>query len=383
MDANRIVEKFKSLFGGMPTLFRSPGRVNLIGEHTDYNLGYVMPAAIDKEIIFAVAPNGTDTCHIYSYDLDESGSFTLPVAAKSGQNWLNYLLGVTALLQQGGANIKGFDCVFGGNVPIGAGLSSSAAIENGMALALNHIFSLGKGPIDLVKVSQRAEHEYAGVKCGIMDQYASMCGRPDHAILLDCRSLETEYLPLNLKGYKLLLCDTGVSHSLASSEYNTRRQECERAVAVLKQEFPEVESLRDADLEKLGAVQSQLSETVYRRAKYVLEENARVLQAAEHLHKGALGRFGELMYGSHLGLTNDYEVSCPELDFLVDFTKDKPNVLGARMMGGGFGGCTINLVAENGLSAFVEEISAAYFEYRNIQLKTYITTVVGGTEVLK
>lgn len=358
---------------------RSPGRVNLIGEHTDYNEGFVLPAAINKAIFFAIAPNGTDTFRAYSFNLEERAEFDLNQVKPSEIGWANYLLGVVAQLQKANHQVKGFDLVFGGNVPIGAGLSSSAAVECGLAFGLNEVFGFGIEKLTLVKMAQKAEHEYAGVMSGIMDQFASMFGKRDHAIKLDCRSLEYEYYHLAMHDYRIVLCDTDVKHSLASSEYNTRRKECEEGVAILQRHYPEVTSLRDATLDMLAQHRQEFDPVVYKRCIYVVSENNRVEAACADLAKGDMRSFGERMYASHEGLQHDYEVSCPELDFLVDQTRELNEVLGARMMGGGFGGCTINLVQVDAIDGFVQQMEQAYQQRFGIALKTYIAEIVDGS----
>uniref|UniRef100_UPI001A9784FE galactokinase n=1 Tax=Sabulibacter ruber TaxID=2811901 RepID=UPI001A9784FE len=298
------------------------GRVNLIGEHTDYNEGFVLPAAIDKEIYFAIAPNGTQEMRAYSFDLNEKGTFSLEQVEPTQTAWANYLLGVVAQLQKAGHAVPGFDLVFGGNIPMGAGLSSSAAVECGLAYALNHLFGYGVEKMDLVKMAQKAEHEYAGVMCGIMDQFASMFGKRDHVVRLDCRSLEYQYFPFDMREYRLVLCDTQVKHSLASSEYNTRRQECETGVAILQKHYPQIHSLRDVTLEMLAQHQAEFDPVVYRRCTYVVQENLRVEEGCLDLERGDLEAFGQKMFASHQGLQHDYEVSCPELDFLAEKAKE-------------------------------------------------------------
>jgi galactokinase len=382
MDFKNIKSKFQELFSASPLLVRSPGRINLIGEHTDYNEGFVLPAAIDKEIVLAFAKNNSDTCRLYAYDLSESFAFDLHNFKPSETGWANYIMGVVDQLQKAGYTLQGFDCVFGGDVPAGAGLSSSAALECGTAYALNHLFDLQVEKTRLIRYAQLAEHNFAGVNCGIMDQFASVMGKENHALRLDCRSLEFSYFPLDLQHYQIVLCDTQVKHSLASSEYNTRRQECEQGVAVVQQVYPEVKSLRDVTLEMLDEVKTKLSPTVYKRCAYVIEENERLLTGCALLEAGDIAGFGEKMYGSHAGLSQKYEVSCPELDFLVEFTKDKPEVVGSRMMGGGFGGCTINLVASDAKENFIKEITAAYKAAFGIALKTYEVAISNGTSLL-
>ena len=378
----QILRKFKDLYQQEPVLVRSPGRVNLIGEHTDYNLGFVLPAAIDKEILFALAPNGSDTCRFYAADLHDQLEVQLNQIQPSGKQWANYLLGVINQLQQRGYTIGGFDCVFGGNIPIGAGLSSSAAVECGLAFGLNHLFKLGIDPFELAQIGQKAEHTYAGVMCGIMDQFANMFGRKAHVVKLDCRSLDYAYYPFQMADYRIVLCDTQVKHSLASSEYNARRQECEAGVALLQKHYPQVQSLRDVTLEMLEKHEAEFEPVVLRRCRYVVEENGRVEEACRNLEKGDLQQFGQQMYGSHAGLQHQYEVSCPELDFLVEQAKKEQSVLGARMMGGGFGGCTINLVALDGVEPFIEKMTQAYRERFQIDMKAYVTEIMDGTGLM-
>ena len=383
MDTKKIEEKFRELYSQTPLLVRSPGRINLIGEHTDYNEGFVLPATIDKQMVLAVARNNTSSCRLYSIDYNESAEFQLSGLKPSSTSWANYILGVVDQLQKAGHAIEGFDCVFGGDIPMGAGLSSSAALECGAAYALIHLFGLEVDKISLVKFAQLAEHTFAGVQCGIMDQFASVMGKENQAIRLDCRSLEFTYFPIKLQNYQLILCDTQVKHSLASSEYNTRRKECEEGVGVVKRKYPEVSSLRDVSLQMLEEVKNQLDQVVFKRCSYVIEENERLLKGCELLERGDIKGFGINMYGSHEGLSLKYEVSCKELDFLVEFTKDKPFVVGARMMGGGFGGCTINLVAVDQKEEFVKSVSQAYKERFDIDLKTYEVAIKGGTSLLK
>ncbi|MBG8553665.1 galactokinase [Hymenobacter guriensis] len=382
MLSSAIASFFQQRFAATPLLVRAPGRVNLIGEHTDYNAGFVLPAAIDKEIYFAVALNGTSTIRLHSFDLGEDHEVALADVAPSSTLWANYLLGVVAQFQKRELPVQGFDCVFGGTIPMGAGMSSSAAVECGLAFALDTLLHTRLDRMELARISQKAEHEYAGVQCGIMDQFASLFGQAGHVVRLDCRSLEYAYFPFDANAYHLVLCNSGVKHSLASSEYNTRRQECERGVAVLQQYYPEVASLRDATLEQLEKHQAELGEVVYRRCRYVVEENLRVEQACQHLLAHDLPAFGQDMYGSHAGLRDQYEVSCPELDILVELARPLPGVVGARMMGGGFGGCTINLVEASAVESFVTAMKRAYEKQTGIALETYQTTIVDGVGML-
>lgn len=383
MKAKAITEKFQELFGSSQLTVRSPGRINLIGEHTDYNEGFVLPAAIDKEIYFAFAKNNGKECRIFSYDYGEMNTFSLDDFSPVPQGWINYIMGVVAQLQADGHRIEGFDCVFGGNIPIGAGLSSSAALENGVCLGLSSLFELNLDKLSIIRYSQKAEHEYAGVACGIMDQFASMMGKAAHAIRLDCRSMEYIYFPLDLEEYQFILCDTKVEHALADSEYNQRRSECELGLTAVQNFYSGIISLRDVTYEMLDTVRVEVPPVVYERCSYVLEENDRLLKGCELLKKGDFEGFGKLMYGSHDGLSKKYEVSCRELDFLVDFTREREEVLGARMMGGGFGGCTINLVKREQKEKLQAEITAAYYEQFMRSPEIYEVNIVDGTSVLE
>ncbi len=339
----------------------SPGRINLIGEHTDYNMGFVFPAAIDKKIEFRIRRNeNPHACHVYSMDFKKLLSFSLEDVSPSEEEWENYILGVVHEIQKLGHHFPGFDCQLSSDLPIGAGISSSAALECGMAFALNELFDLGMSKMDIIHASQRAEHNFVGTQCGIMDQYASVMGQPDQAILLDCRSVSHEMIPLKLKPYSLLLLNTNVSHNLASSEYNLRRSECEQGVVLLREAGLKARSLRDVSEEDLKGHREKLPPVVFRRCLYVVRENNRVLKAADALNGNDLIKFGALMYESHDGLQNEYEVSCEELDFLVDFARKSEGVIGSRMMGGGFGGCTINLIHQDHVQNYLDEVSSAY-----------------------
>lgn len=379
MEKTPIVEKFRESFQNEPRVYRSPGRINLIGEHTDYNDGFVLPAAIDKEVIFAVLPNDTDELRLIAYDLDDRFETSLDKLIYSDKGWPNYLMGVTDQLKKRGHELSGFDCVFGSDIPIGAGLSSSAAIECCMAYALNDIFDLKEDKFDLVKASLKAENDFVGLNCGIMDQFASMFGEEDSVIRLDCRSLDYEYFKFLQIGLKIVLVDTNVEHSLASSEYNTRRQECEAGVEYLKKYDPQLKTLRDVSIDMLEAHKDELDPVIYKRCSYVITENQRLIEGCEDLNRNDLESFGKKMYVTHDGLSNDYEVSCPELDFLVDLTRKDPNILGARMMGGGFGGCTINLVKEEHVDEFISEAENAYTKEFGKAPKVYLTRINGGT----
>ncbi|HEX8313412.1 MAG TPA: galactokinase, partial [Flavisolibacter sp.] len=330
-----VQEKFRQRFSAEPQVFRSPGRVNIIGEHTDYNNGFVLPAAIDKAVYVGISRRDDDQIFLYSEEFNEEHNTDLVTITPTDKQWPNYILGVVDQLKKRGYEIHGFNLNLDGDVPVGAGLSSSAAVECSVAFALNEIFSLGIEKEELAQIGQKAEHTYAGVMCGIMDQFASVFGKEDHVIKLDCQSLAYEYVPLKLQGYKLVLLNTNVKHSLASSEYNTRREECAEGVALVNEGGGNVSSLRDVTLEMLDKHVKPKKDTVYRRCKYVVEENSRLLSACDALQNGDLKTLGQNMYGSHDGLSQEYEVSCKELDFLVNAVRNNPDVLGARMMGGG------------------------------------------------
>jgi galactokinase len=382
MEFSEIVQKFRDTFGSHPRLYRAPGRINLIGEHTDYNEGFVLPAAIDKEVIFAVAKNESDQYRFYANDLDQPFESNKHSLNYTQINWPNYLMGVIDQLSKRGHEIAGFDCIFGSDIPIGAGLSSSAAIESGLAFALNDLFDLNISRLDLVKLSQKAENEFVGVNCGIMDQFASIFGKKDAVFRLDCRSLDYAYYPLELQGKIILLIDTQVKHELGSSEYNTRRKECETGVKEIAKYYPEVKSLRDLTSESLLEFEEKLDPVVFKRCNYVVGENERVLKACEDLQNLKIADFGRKMYETHDGLRYQYEVSCPELDFLVDLAATRPSVLGARMMGGGFGGCTINLVELNELEGLKQEFDKAYFKKFQIHPLFYEVSIrEGATEI--
>lgn len=378
-----VGDKFKSLFGQEPLLVRSPGRVNIIGEHTDYNNGFVLPAAVDKAIYVAAGlSEDAGRISLYSNEFSQSHEVSIDNVVPTDLHWPNYILGVVDQLKKRGYPVKGFNLVIDGDVPIGAGMSSSAAVECATAFALNELLGLGIERLDLALIAQKAEHEFAGVMCGIMDQFASVFGKKDHVIRLDCQSLEYEYVPLNMEGHKILLLNTNVKHSLADSEYNTRRAQCEAGVAMVKEFHPEVQSLRDVTLEMLHQHVEEKDPLVYKRCKYVVQENQRLLSGCEDLKAGDLRSLGSKMFSSHDGLSHDYEVSCAELDFLVDAVRTDDAVLGARMMGGGFGGCTINLVREDAIEALIARLSVAYRDQMNKELTAYIAGIEDGTEIV-
>ena len=383
MNTKEITAKFKNLFGTEPLLVRAPGRINLIGEHTDYNDGYVLPAAINLEMIFAIAPNNTDQCQLHAINLDEN--FTFPVQQPSISKthlWANNIQGVVNELHQLNHFPKGFDCVFGGNIPMGSGLSSSAALECGMAFALNQLFDFHLTKLQIAQLSQQAEHNYVGTKCGIMDQFASTFGKANHIIQLDCRSLDYKYVKLDLSNYTIALVNTMVAHDLATSEYNTRRLECEQGVTLLQKYYPNIKSLRDVSITTLQEHQHEIPTIIYKRCQYVIEENNRLLDACVALENEDLNTFGKHMYNTHQGLSELYNVSCPELDFLVHQSKKTGYVVGARVMGGGFGGCTINLVETQHLETFKTTISQAYQTKFNRTPEIYMVSIENGVGVV-
>jgi galactokinase len=376
--------KLKEYIKGTTLLVRSPGRINLIGEHTDYNDGYVLPAAIDKAAYIAITPRNDREIHLVSIDMIDSFTTSLDeLTINTTTSWPNYLLGVVDQFIKAGIKVPGFDAALTGDIPLGAGLSSSAAVECAMALALNEITGAGFDKITMVKMAQKAEHEFAGVQCGIMDQFASMFGKQHHVIRLDCRSLEYEYEPLEMEGYKIVLFDSKVEHSLASTEYNVRRKQCETGVAIIQQHHHEIKSLRDVTMEMLDKYVLPHDIMVYQRCKYVVEENNRLLEACKDLEANNLVAFGKKMFETHYGLSKLYEVSCPELDFLVTQVQNNPAVVGARMMGGGFGGCTINIVKEEAVDDLVRETTIVYNAAMQKELKAYIVNIEDGSSVIK
>jgi galactokinase len=379
---DRVEETFREHFKEQPLLVRSPGRVNLIGEHTDYNLGYVLPAAIDKAIYFAIAPRNDSVCQIVALDMNDEYTFTYNDLRSTPKGWPNYLMGVVDQFLKANYRIRGFNCVFGGDIPIGAGMSSSAALEAGLAYALNTIFELRIDKLALVQSAQKAENEFVGVRCGIMDQYINIFGEQEKVLRIDCRSLDYHYYPFAYHHISIVLFDTRVSHSLASSEYNRRREECNEGVAVMKKSHPEVKSLRDVSIDVLDRNKSLMNPTIYRRCKYVVEENDRVLKACKVLEKNDLKAFGAYMNQTHEGLSRDYEVSCTELDYLVSLVRNNPYVYGSRMMGGGFGGCTINLIENSHVEEISRFIAEKYKQEFNIDLKTYVTSISSGTHII-
>ncbi len=382
MDTRIIEEKFKSLFGDNYMVYTSPGRVNLIGEHTDYNGGFVFPGAIDKGIYAAINPNGTDKVRAYSADYNAQVEFGMNEEDAPKESWARYIFGVCREMKKRGFEPKGFDTVFVGDVPLGAGMSSSAALESTFANALNEIFNLNIDRFELARIGQSTEHNYCGVKCGIMDQFASVFGKKGHLMRLNCATMEFEYFPFNPEGYKVVLLDTVVKHELASSAYNKRRESCENACAHIKARHPEVNFLSDATMEMLEEVKSEISEEDYKRAVYVIGEKQRVLDVCDALEKGDYNTVGDRMFGTHYGMSKEYEVSCEELDFLNDVAK-QCGVTGSRVMGGGFGGCTINLVKEELYDNFIATAKKEYLAKFNREPKVYDVVISDGARRIK
>lgn len=369
----KISKAFKNRFGVDGTVYASAGRINLIGEHTDYNGGFVFPGAIDKGIMAELRPNGLEKCRVYSMDLDEYTEFGLKEEDAPKESWARYVFGVAREVLKRGGKVECFDAVFAGNVPLGAGLSSSAALESCFAFALNDMFndnSISK--FDLARIGQSTEHNYCGVNCGIMDQFASVFGREGNLMRLDCRSMEYEYFPFNPKEYQLVLVDSRVKHELKDSPYNKRRESCERVAKQLG-----LETLRDATMEDLNGVKSEITAEDYFRAKFVIEEKDRVLAVCDALEKGDYETVGQKMYETHAGLSKDYEVSCEELDFLNDVAKEM-GVTGSRIMGGGFGGCTINLVPNALHDNFIKEAKKRFNEAYGHEPKVYDVVISDG-----
>ena len=378
----RISEKFKTLFGNEGEFFASAGRINLIGEHTDYNGGYVFPGAIDKGIIAEIALNGSDKVCAFSLDMDEYVEFGLNEEDKPHQSWACYLFGVCRETIKRGGKVAGFNTVFAGDVPLGAGLSSSAALESTYAFAINELNGNGIDRFELAKIGQSTEHNYCGVKCGIMDQFASCFGREASLIRLNCKTLEHKYFPFNPKGYRLVLVDSCVKHELASSAYNKRRQSCENAAAAIRKNHPEVEFLSDAKRLWLDEVRSDIPQEDFLRAEYVIGEVQRVLDVCDALERADYETVGELMYQTHFGLSHLYEVSCEELDFLNKLAR-KMEVTGSRVMGGGFGGCTINLVKEELYQDFVDAAIEKFTQKFGHAPKIYDVVISDGARKLQ
>ena len=376
--AANTVSIFERRFQNSPSLYRAPGRVNLIGEHTDYNDGFVMPAAIDFYAYVAIAQRHDRELRIYSENMQEERVLALDsLAGPPTHHWSDYIRGVAAVLQSARVNLRGADLVVNSEVPIGSGLSSSASLEVATATALLAIAGHEIPRPELAKLCQRAENEYTGARCGIMDQFIACSGKSGHALLIDCRSLDSQLLPLS-EEVKIVVCNTKVKHNLAAGEYNQRRAGCEAAVRSLKKWLPQIRALRDVSLEQLEKHKAELAPETYRLAHHVVSENARVEQAAGALQRGELPDFGRLMYESHGSLRDDYQVSCKELDVMVDFASQQPGVIGARMTGGGFGGCTVNLVEKDHVAQFVKNVAEGYLAATGITPEIYVCEAADG-----
>ena len=390
-----IRTQFSNHFNQHPSLVvKSPGRINLIGEHTDYNHGFVLPAAIDKYIEVAITKRTDGVLHMVALDLGETIILPIQNLQPHATAWVNYIIGVVDQVLNTENNhasieinlvskredlVAGFDICFQGNIPLGAGLSSSAALECAVLFAINELYNLSLSKMQMALMAQQAEHTFAGVHCGLMDMFASLHGQKNKAILLDCASLAFTYYPLELKGYSIVLFDTQIKHALAFSEYNTRRLECEKGLKLIQEKYPSVKTFRDISLEQVEAC---LVSKVYQRSKYVVEEIKRVQLAVQDLAKGDMQAFGKKMFETHEGLSKLYEVSCPELDFLVEAVSNNENVLGARMMGGGFGGCTINIIKKTTVEEITKALTARYTQVMHKELSHYITSIEEGTHVV-
>ena len=374
-------EHFEKIFQKAPeTIFLSPGRINIIGEHVDYNDGFVLPAAINKYICFAISKNETSECKLIAKDLNESYTFNLEDSIKpTATMWVNYILGVIQQLKEKGFSLKGFNIVFSSTIPMGAGLSSSAALECGIGFAMNTLFNLGLTKAEIALIGQKAEHTFAGVNCGIMDQFASVFGKKNKVIKLDCNTLEYEYHNANFKKYSLLLLNSNVKHTHLTSGYNVRRQEVEKGLAIIKQNFPEVNTFRNCTEIMVLELKEKLGETIFKRCHFVVKEIQRVQDAVTALEQSDFDKLGKLMTATHEGLSKEYEVSCEEIDFLVDAVQNEKSVLGARMMGGGFGGCSINLLEKGAENELIARVSENYRNAFGIELNAYKVKISKGT----
>ncbi len=362
-------------------VIESPGRINLIGEHIDYNGGHVLPAAIDKKISLRFRMNNSNFCEIYSSNFKSSVTISLDKIDRSEIEWHNFILGVLFHINAIKPNaVKGFDCIIESNLPFGAGISSSAALECGLAKGINELFDIGLTDLEIIKLSRDAEHAFVGTKCGIMDQFAVVKGQKDHLILLKCDTLDYQLIEADFDPYVVLLLNTNVSHNLANSAYNDRRDECDKALATIQKKHPEYRFLTEVPSKVVKELKKELPGNLFNRALYVCEENQRTLNAVNFLKNKALDRFGQCLYQSHYGLQHLYDVSCKELDFLVEQTKDLDYVLGARMMGGGFGGCTVNIVHKDKVEELIDNVTAAYEDKFNITLTSIITTISDGAK---
>jgi galactokinase len=378
MNKTDIIARFNEHFPGTPKLFAAPGRVNLIGEHTDYNDGYVFPMALDLNTCVAISARPDRNLQIWSENMKETILFSLDSNQARRKHWSDYVAGIAGELEKTGLHLPGADLYIESDVPVGAGLSSSAAIEISSALALAGLVNAPLNGAELAKLGQRAENRFVGMNCGIMDQFISVHGRADHALLLDCRTLDFHQVPLPSQAAHIVVCNTMVKHELGSSEYNKRRAECEEGVSLMRSDYPGITHLRDLSLAQFEKVQHKLSATVTKRCRHVISEDERVLASLTSLQSGNLVRFGRLMNESHDSLRDDYEVSCPELDILVDLARPLPGCLGSRMTGGGFGGCTVSLVVPDQVEAFINSIQAAYLDRTGLVAQVFSTVPSAG-----
>ncbi|MFZ4861133.1 galactokinase [Sphingobacterium sp. Mn56C] len=379
----KLKTSYKEIFGQDPDLLaKSPGRINIIGEHTDYNEGFVLPTAIDNAVFVAIGVREDDKISVYAEEFKEKFEADLNHIAISEIGWANYVLGVVNQIQERNLTLKGFNLYIVGNVPAGAGLSSSAALECSVAFILNELFQLGLSRQEIAKIGQMTEHTYVGVKCGIMDQFASVLSKEGAVLKLDCRDLSFEYVPLELGDYEVVLFNTNVKHSLASSAYNDRRASCEQAVAWVKEIHPEVNSLRDVTVAQLETIVQPKDQDVFVKSRYVVQENERLNKACDALKSGDIAGLGEQMFLAHAALSKEYEVSCEELDFLAEYVKDKPEVVGARMMGGGFGGCTINIIKKGFGDSIAAEIAPIYKAKFGLDLTVIPVKTSGGSQII-
>lgn len=385
-NIQRMTQAFNDVFAneGPQVIVRAPGRVNLIGEHTDYNEGFVLPMALEFQILTAARQRDDQLVRIHSLDYQQTVEFSLeePIAFDPENRWSNYPRGVFSLLLDSGVNLSGTDLVFTGDIPQGSGLSSSAALEVGVGITLQALNGFTMTGPELARLCQRAENTFVGMNCGIMDQFISMMGQKDHALFLDCRSLEYRLIPLKLGEYRIVICHSGIKHSLVDSEYNKRRRECETGVAALSRRFPQIKSLRDATLVELEVCRNELDSVVYNRCRHVITENHRVLQSIDSLNRNDLKTLGRLINESHDSLRDDYQVSCSEIDLLVEFARNFKGVLGSRITGGGFGGCTVNLILNSVIEDFSIQLTDYYQKATGITPQLYISTPSAGAEII-
>lgn len=385
-DVQKMLNAFNNVFdeASPQIIARAPGRVNLIGEHTDYNEGFVFPMALEFQILTAARQRSDRLVRIHSFDYRKTVEFSLddPIGFDAENRWSNYPRGVLSLLLEMGIELSGMDLIFTGNIPQGSGLSSSAALEVGVGITLQGLFGFIMDGPELARLCQRAENCFVGMNCGIMDQFISMMGQKDHALFLDCRTLEYRLIPLELGPYRVVICHSGVKHSLVDSEYNKRRRECETGVAVIKRRYPQIKTLRDATISQLNTCRGELDPVVYRRCHHVITENDRVLQSIDSLKRNDLKTFGRLMNESHDSLRNDYQVSCSEIDLLVEFARNFKGVLGSRITGGGFGGCTVNLISHSVIGEFSSQLTDYYQKATGTTPQIYISTPAAGAEII-